>query len=86
MPDQSNLEGISHATCIAYFPTAPYLTKESEVHNMFKHDGEEAVIGLIVGLVVICVVVYVIVLLATIIAGIAAAGGTLYGGRYAIVN
>ena len=53
---------------------------------MFKHDGEEAVIGLIVGLVVICVVVYVIVLLATIIAGIAAAGGTLYGGRYAIVN
>lgn len=53
---------------------------------MFKHDGEDALIGLIVGLVIIGFIVYLLVILASIIAGVAAAGGTLYGGGYAIKN
>lgn len=53
---------------------------------MFKHDGEEALIGLIVGVIAIIAIVYLILLLAAIIAGAAAAGGTLYGGGYAIKN
>lgn len=53
---------------------------------MFKHDGEDVIIGLVIGIVIIGIIVYVLVLLATIIAGVAAAGGTLYGGGYAIKN
>lgn len=53
---------------------------------MFKHDGEEAIVGIILALVAIAIVVYLIVLLATIIIGAAAAGGTIYGGGYAIKN
>ena len=53
---------------------------------MFKHDGEEAIVGLIIGIAIICFIVYVIVMLAMVIAGVAAAGGTLYGGGYAIKN
>lgn len=53
---------------------------------MFKHDGEEAIVGLIVGLVIIGIIVYVIIMLAMFIASVAAAGGTLYGGGYAIKN
>lgn len=53
---------------------------------MFKHDGEDVIIGLIIGVIIIGFVIYMLVLLATIIAGVAAAGGTLYGGGYAIKN
>jgi len=60
--------------------------KEREGENMFKHDDDGAMIGLIMGIAIILFIVYVIVLLATIIAGIAAAGGTVYGGGHAIKN
>ena len=53
---------------------------------MFKHDGEEVLVGLLFGLVIVCLIVYVIVLLATIIASVAAVGGTFYGGGYAVKN
>ena len=53
---------------------------------MFKHDGEEVLVGLLFGIVVVCLIVYVIFLLATIIASVAAVGGTLYGGGYAVKN
>ena len=53
---------------------------------MFKHDGEEAFIGLAIGIVIIAIVVYIIVILASIIAGAAVAGGTLFGGGSAIKN
>ena len=61
-------------------------TNESEVHSMFKHDGEGAIVWFIFGAVIVCLIVYLVVLLATIIVGAAAAGGTLYGGGYAIKN
>lgn len=53
---------------------------------MFKHDGEDAIIGIIIVFAVICFIVYLLILLATIIVGVAAASGTLYGGGYAITN
>ncbi len=53
---------------------------------MFKNDGEEAIVQLVIIVAVIAFIVYLIVLLATIIASIAAAGGTIYGGGYAIKN
>lgn len=56
---------------------------------MFKHDGEEAIGDLIIVLAIVAAVAFiicVIVALVTIIVGIAAAGGTIYGGGYAIKN
>ncbi len=53
---------------------------------MLKHDGEEAIVGLILGLVVFFLIVYLVVILATVIAGGAAIGGTIFGGSSAIKN
>lgn len=53
---------------------------------MFKHDEEDALIGMFLVVGAIIAIVYLILLLAAIIAGVAAAGGTLYGGGYAIKN
>lgn len=63
-----------------------FYSKEKEGVFMFKHDGEEALVGLVIGLCIIGVVIYLMVILATIIAGVAAAGGTLFGGGSAIKN
>lgn len=53
---------------------------------MFKHDGEESIIGLVIGIVIIAFIIYVIVILASIIAVVAATGGTIFGGGSAIKN
>ncbi len=53
---------------------------------MFRNDGEGTLVMFIIGIAVIGFIIYVLVLLASVIAGIAAAGGTIYGGGYAIKN
>ena len=53
---------------------------------MFKHDGEDAIVGLVMFFVIIAIIVYVIAILASIIAGMAAVGGTFFGGGSAVKN
>ncbi len=53
---------------------------------MFRRDSESVLVGWLIVVGVIILVLYIMFLLATVVAGVALAGGSVYGGGYAIKN
>lgn len=53
---------------------------------MNRHDGEALIIGWVLILAFFLIIAYVVFLVAAVVVSVAAAGGTLYGGGYAIKN